>query len=142
MVVGGVCEVEGCGSSGGGSGVVFCSSLSGSSICSGAVMVAVVVAIVVETFYRQHSVVFCVLSLLLVLYSSCSPSSCRAMSVLFIFPHGRRCLHLTIRTYIHTCIHSTASWLLTVTYSCSFLLTSSGVAKRANERRGCRASPW
>jgi hypothetical protein len=103
VVVGGVCEVEVCGSSGSGSGVVFCSSLSGSSICSGAVMV-VVVAIVVETFYRQHSVVFCLLSLLLVLYSSCPPSSCRAMSVLFIFPHGPRCLHLTIRTYIHAYI--------------------------------------
>ena len=141
MVVGGVCEDEGCGSSGSASGVVFCSSLSGSGFCSGAVMV-VVVAIVVETFYRQHSVVFCLLSLLLVLYSSCPPSSCRAMSVLFLLPHGPRCLHLTIRTYIHTCIHSTASWLLTVTHSCSILLTSSGVAKRANERRGCRASPW
>ena len=70
---GGVCEVEGCGSSGSASGVVFCSSLSGSGICSGAVMV--VVAIVVETFYRQHSVVFCVLSLLLISYSSCPPSS-------------------------------------------------------------------
>ena len=99
---GGVCEVKGCGSSGSASGVVFCSSLSGSSFCSGAVMVVMVVAIVVETFYRQHSVVFCLLSLLLVLYSSCPPSSCRAMSVLFILPHGPRCLHLTIRTYMHT----------------------------------------
>jgi hypothetical protein len=99
VVVGGVCEVEGCGSSDSGSGVVFCSSLSGSSICSGAVMVVVVVvAIVVETFYRQHSVVFCLLSLL-VLYSSCPPS-CRAMSVLFILPRGPRCFHLTIRTHV------------------------------------------
>ena len=75
---GGSCEVEGCGGSGSGSGsgVVFCSSLSGNStFCSGAVMVVVVVAIAVETFYRQHSVVFCLLSLLLVSYSSCPPSS-------------------------------------------------------------------